>query len=534
MWLLTAFPLFVNAQIRMGIRVADLGDGTYENPVLAADYSDPDVIRVGNTFYMIASSFHVSPGLPILQSVDLVNWELIGHALPRQVPEERFSSVQHGGGVWAPALRHHRDEFYLYYPDPDAGIYLMKAQDIRGPWSSPLLVVAGKGLIDPCPLWDEDGKAYLVHAYAGSRAGIKSILVVKQMDPSGERVLDEGQIVYDGHELDPTVEGPKFYKRNGYYYIFAPAGGVATGWQIVLRSREVYGPYERKVVMHQGSSSINGPHQGAWVTTTSGEDWFLHFQDKGPYGRVVHLQPLKWLNDWPLIGVDEQKNGIGIPVTKYLKPAVRSSERKRNAPPDSDEFDRLSLGLQWQWQANPQATWAFLNKSSGFLRLYSVKQMDAAVNLWDHPALLLQKFPAEKFTVTTKLQFYPHSMLEDEIAGLTIFGLDYAYVGIKKGNGGTQLFYVQCENADKGNAEKVSLLTSVPTKAPVYLRVKVEKGGYCIFSYSLDGKVFSEVPGVFKARQGKWVGAKVGLFHLRSATTNDSGYADIDWFRFEQ
>ena len=302
--------------------VADNGDGTYKNPIINADYSDPDAIRVGDDYYMVSSSFTHIPGLPILHSKDLVNWKIIGHALKKQPPFDVYDKVQHGAGVWAPSIRYHNNEFYIYYPDPDFGIYLVKAKNIIGPWSEPLLIEAGKGLIDPCPFWDDNGKTYLVHAYAGSRAGIKSIIVVKEMNKEGTKIIGDGVMVYDGHEKDPTIEGPKFYKRNGYYYIFAPAGGVSTGWQTILRSKNIYGPYERKVVMDQGTTSINGPHQGAWVTTQTGEDWFLHFQDKEAYGRVVHLQPMKWINDWPVIGVDKDGDGKGEPVLNYKKPNV--------------------------------------------------------------------------------------------------------------------------------------------------------------------------------------------------------------------
>ena len=226
----------------------DNGDGTYKNPIIHADYSDPDAIRVGDDYYLISSSFNNTPGLPILHSKDLVNWSIIGHALQQQPPFETFSKVQHGNGVWAPSIRYHNKEFYIYYPDPDFGIYLTKAKNILGPWTDPVLVEAGKGLIDPCPLWDENaspnagggrGKNYLVHALAGSRAGFKSVIIVKELNAAADKVISDGVLVYDGHELDATIEGPKIYKRNGYYYIFAPAGGVGTGWQTILRSKNI-------------------------------------------------------------------------------------------------------------------------------------------------------------------------------------------------------------------------------------------------------------------------------------------------------
>lgn len=511
--------------------VADLGNGKYKNPVIDADYSDPDAIRVGDKFYMIASSFDAVPGIPILESTDLVNWQLIGHALRRQVPVAHFSKTQHGNGVWAPAIRYHNQHFYIYYPDPDFGIYVIKAKNIYGPWTAPVLVEAGKGLIDPCPLWDEDGKVYLAHAYAGSRAGIKSIIVIKQLNAAGDKTIDEGKIVFDGHEQDPTLEGPKLYKRNGYYYIFAPAGGVATGWQLVLRSKNIYGPYERKVVMDQGKSPINGPHQGAWVTTLSGEDWFLHFQDKGAYGRVVHLQPMVWRGNWPVIGIDKDGDGIGEPVLIYQKPHTKSSQIA--TPAESDEFNGMTLGLQWQWQANPMATWYFLNPSKGSLRLYTVKVPDSSNNLWDVPNILLQKFPTEQFTATTKLTFAGNPKLENEKIGLTVFGLSYASLAIQSKKDGLHLVYATCKNADKGNEEKEQVLTKL-TSTTVYLRVSVKLGAKCQFAYSTNGIDFTSVNEIFDAAPGKWIGAKLGLFAIRDQQTNDSGYADFDWFRIEK
>jgi beta-xylosidase len=511
--------------------VADNGDGTYKNPVIDADYSDPDVIRVGEDYYLTASSFDAVPGLPILHSRDLVNWTIIGHALERQPPFAHYAAAQHGNGVWAPAIRYHNGEYYIYYPDPDFGIYVTRARRPEGPWSAPVVVEAGRGLIDPCPLWDDDGKAYLVHAYAGSRAGIKSILVVKELNAEGTAVTTEGRLVYDGHATDPTVEGPKFYKRNGYYYIFAPAGGVSTGWQLALRSRNVYGPYERKIVMDQGGSPINGPHQGAWVTTPSGEDWFLHFQDKGAYGRVVHLQPMKWVRDWPVIGRDPDGDGKGEPVVGHRKPASGRTHPIAT-PQESDEFDSLRLGLQWQWQANPQAYWSFLNPAAGRLFLFSVRVPDTARNLWDVPNLLLQKFPAEAFTATAKLKLVPNPKLDEERAGLVVMGMSYGYLAVESRSGVLRLVWAFCEKADKGNSEKDSVIATLPTSGgEIQLRVTVGAGAGYRFSFSLDGNQFINAGPQLTAAPGRWIGAKVGLFCTRATETNDAGHAEVDWFR---
>jgi beta-xylosidase len=511
--------------------VSDLGNGQYKNPVLHADYSDPDAIRVGEDYYMVSSSFEAIPGLPVLHSKDLVNWSHIGFALNRQPPYEHFSIPRHGEGVWAPSLRYRNGEFYLYYPDPDFGIYLVKAKNPAGPWSMPLLVEGGKGLIDPCPLWDDNGQAYLVHAFAGSRAGIKSIIVVKKMNAEGTKTIDAGVIVYDGHDLDPTIEGPKFYKRNGYYYIFAPAGGVSTGWQLVLRSKNIYGPYERKVVMDQGGTSINGPHQGAWVTTQTGEDWFIHFQDKEAFGRVVHLQPMKWKGDWPVIGMDKDGDGKGEPVLVYKKPAVGKTYPVQT-PPDSDEFDGTNLGRQWQWMANPKAHWMYMNPTTGSLRLYSEKGSDSARNLWEVPNVLLQKFPADRFMVTTKLTFRPNPKLEGEEAGLVIMGLSYIGLSVKSKKDGIYLLYNICKDAGRGAGETEKEVIKL-ANGTVYLRVRVGEGGVSQFSYSENGSSFTDAGDTFTAEVGKWIGAKVGLFCTRESSTNDAGWVDVDWFRVQ-
>ncbi|WP_071594915.1 glycoside hydrolase family 43 protein [Pontibacter roseus] len=509
--------------------VADQGNGTYKNPILFADYSDPDVVQVGEDYYMTSSSFNAIPGLQILHSKDLVNWTLIGYALDRNQPYDHFAKPQHGNGVWAPSIRHHNGEFYIYWGDPDFGIYMVKTKNPAGPWEQPVLVKEGKGLIDSCPFWDEDGNAYLVHGWAGSRAGIKSILTLNKMSPDGTKVLDEGVMVFDGHDNHPTVEGPKFHKRNGYYYIFAPAGGVATGWQLVLRSKNVYGPYEEKIVMDQGNTPVNGPHQGAWVETTTGEDWFIHFQDIEAYGRVVHLNPMKWVNDWPVIGEAKDGDGKGQPVLTYQKPNVGKTYPVAT-PKESDEFDGNGLGLQWQWHANPKSTWAFATGTKGQLRLFTEQLPQDYKNLWDVPNLLLQKFPAETFTATTKLKFTPNPKLQNERAGLVVMGEDYAYVSLISKPGGLYLTYNTVARADKGTPEKEEVLGKLNGNE-VYFQVKVGKDAKCQFSYSEDGTNFKPVGSTFTAVPGRWIGAKVGLFATRPDKTNDAGFADVDWFR---
>lgn len=506
---------------------SDQGDGTYINPILHLDYSDPDVVRVGSDFYMTASSFNCVPGLPILHSKDLVNWELINYALPKQYPEEVFSSPQHFKGVWAPCIRYHQGTFYIYYGDPDFGIYVLTSTDPAGTWSKPKLVVEGKGLIDPSPIWDDDGNVYLVHAWAASRVRVNSLLTLRRLDATGTRALDDGRHVFDGHLDHTTVEGPKFYKRNGYYYIFAPAGGVATGWQLILRSKNIYGPYEEKVVLEQGSTGINGPHQGGWVDTPTGQDWFVHFQDKEAYGRIVHLQPVQWVGDWPLMGKDLDGNGVGEPVSRHSKPDVGQSYPIRHLAA-SDDFSGSDFGKQWQWHANPHVVWSAKLPGTDYLRLFAMPRPADFVNHWSTPHLLLQKFPGPSFTATTELTLHPTDT--GQAAGLIIMGRDYTSLQLERIGGGYALIHQSCTDADKGGAERE--VSRVPVQeSTVQLRVQVAApDATCQFQYSTDGTTFRDIGPSFAARPGGWIGTKVGLYSTKSTDSGRGGFGEFAWF----
>ncbi len=503
----------------------DNGDGTFTNPVLYADYSDPDVCAVGEDYYLTASSFNCVPGLPILHSRDLVNWTIIGHALPELQPHDVFDSPAHGKGVWAPAIRHHEGCFYIYWGDPDRGIFMVKAQRPEGPWQEPVCVIAGRGMIDPCPLWDDDGRCYLVNAWAGSRAGFNSVLSMRELSADGTRAISQPRIVFDGGQENHTTEGPKLYRHDGYYWIMCPAGGVAMGWQLAMRSRSVYGPYEWHRVMWQGTTDINGPHQGGWVRTPQGEDWFLHFNDKGAYGRVVYLQPVDWSSGWPVMG------NKGTPYASFRKPKTTAAAIAN--PVESDEFDG-GMGLQWQWHANYNQLWG-QPTAYGCYRLYTILQEG---NLWQTPNLLLQKATAPRFTATAKVCF---AAKEDaQWGGLVMMGLDYTVLAVCRDGDHFVLQQRTCIDAEVGGAEQIELLATLkPSRcdtipyAPanyldIYLRISVADG-QCRFAYSADGRRFSDVGKAFVMKQGKWIGAKFGFVAACPQLKTSRGWLDVDW-----
>lgn len=532
-------PLFVNAQYRSEVWCPDNGNGTYVNPVINADYSDPDACAVGEDYYLTASSFNCIPGLPILHSKDLVNWEIIGHALETQYPVEVYDSPSHGNGVWAPSIRYHNGEFYIYWGDPDYGIMMVKTKDPAGKWEEPVCVIPGKGMIDSTPLWDDDGRCYLTYAYANSRTRFASVIVVRELSADGTSAIGNPVIVFDGNGTEcRTSEGPKIYKRDGWYWIMFPAGGVPTGFQVAMRSKNIYGPYESKIVMAQGKSNINGPHQGAWVHTAFGEDWFLHFQDKGCYGRVVHLQPVTWKDNWPVIGTDKDGDYCGEPVVKYRKPKTSKAWPIQN-PVESDEFNQPVIGKQWQWHANYDQKFG-MPTAFGTFRVYTHKLSDNFINLWEVPNLLLQKTPADKFTATAKIRFTAKD--QNQFGGVIMMGLDYSALVVKRVGDEFQLQRITCKDADKGRAETVDVIATLKPTAvdtidyqpgiheDIYLRMMVDNGK-CRFAYSLDGKKYKNAGVEFAMREGKWIGAKMGFVAAEPAGKANRGWLDADWFR---
>lgn len=544
----------------------------YRNPIIFADYSDPDVIRVGDTYFLTASSFNYTPGLPILTSKDLVNWRLVNYAL-KNIKEEHYCIPRHSEGVWAPSIRFHDGMFYIYYGMPDEGYYVVRTKDPLGVWEDPVCILEGKGLIDPCPFWDEDGRAYIIHGYAKSRIGFKSILGIFEMSSDGLKAISEDHFIFNGNDpKNPavTIEGPKVYKRDGYYYIWAPAGGVKDGYQVVLRSKDIHGPYEIKEVMHTGNTVINGPHQGGLVDTVNGDEWFIHFQDRGLYGRICHLQPVCWKNGWPIVGVNPDENDCGEPVFEYEKPDVCG----KSGLESSDYFENGRYGLQWQWLGNHEKSFynaldatndTYTNKTDAYscdkhgLRLFALNPSgDEKPIIWRSANVLTQKLIYPVFE--TEIRMDASGLKSGDRAGVCMTGGQYITAYVEKSADNTYCLKIaESEGSDSDKKETIisesdlaETAKSITWKLEFSLDEKADSKNlyfqnvhkpltgknpslkiYISFgNEKVNARKWHDLGVCYTPSDHTWVGAKLGIYAISKNTDNKNpGYADFKYVK---
>lgn len=487
----------------------------YTNPILFQDFSDPDVIRKGDTFYMIASSFNHTPGIPVLKSKNLVNWKAIGYVFDT-LPMERFKDVYHGEGAWAPSLRFHDGLFYACIPFPDEGIYVSSCTDIeKGDWTKPWCLIEGKGLEDPCPIW-LDGKCYVVLAFAKSRAGFNSCLGLYEVTPDLKKSISKTYtIIYDGHHMNPTIEGPKFNTRNGWIYIMAPAGSVKTGWQVCLRSKNIYGPYESKIVLMQNDSPINGPHQGALIDLKNDEWAFIHFQDMKCYGRIVHLEPVQWINDWPICGRVGDELLAGSPVLKHEFLVNKKSSFKLAT---SDHFNKNKLDFMWQTPANKQEGWYKFSDGLVLNCYYHSEKASLALNLTPNLFLTKLSFPSFKTTALCELQLKNDG---DEV-GLCYMGNIYYYICIRRIGGKNHL---QVRSGGFNQREDVVRFDCLYENKEIEFTLKFVYPG--VYQLGFNRTLFKEK---YQALPGRWIGGKIGLY-ARGTSSNSEGYARFKYYK---
>lgn len=489
---------------------SDNGDGTYTNPVIFGDFPDPDVIRVGDVYYMVSTTMYIFPGATILKSYDLVNWEYCCNPLERIEASDGYNlengQNRYSRGQWATALQYHNGKFYLLFTTLDEGGYLLTTTDIEGEWEKKKL---NDGFYDCGLLFDND-KIYVVY-------GINQLRIAE---------LDEDFNKIPGSDKDVVkwsfregLEGSRLYKIGEYYYIYSTYGGWPA-FQTVFRSKDIYGPYEEKKLIDDDNI-----HQGALVETQTGEWWTMLFYDKGAYGRFPNLQPVKWVDGWPEIG----ENGKG--VTTYRKPDV-GREYPIKSLPTNDNFRHYKLGLQWGWNHNADRSKWSLTEHAGYLRLYTANVTDSL-----HKA---------KNTLTQRILGYPqdleHSygtvrmeigeMQEGDVAGLAVFQDPYAFIGVKVIDGQKRLVYTTAPVVS--SAAKSEQIGEVVTEQVIYLRAIANYNtSRASFYYSLDNKTYTKFGDNLNMKYDLTVftGNKFAIFNY--ATVQTGGYVDVDWFSTE-
>jgi len=485
---------------------SDNGDGTYTNPLIAADFPDPDVVLVDDTYYMVSTTMFVFPGVTILKSKDLVNWEYCSNAVPRFDFSKCYDldgCSRYAHGQWATSLKYNKGKFYLLFITLDEGGFLCTSAKAEGPWEIRKLP---KGFYDPGLFFDEDGKIYVAHGYSKIHiTELDNNFVAKTKD----------SLVYVG-DIRKGLEGTHVYKIDGYYYLYGTYGGL-DGIQVALRSKNIYGPYEQKVVLQDTTPGVTfGIHQGALIKTPAGEWWTVLFVDSGPFGRFPSLQPVTWVDGWPMVGAD------GRGVVTHKKPAS-GKPYPTTTLPTSDEFSDPVLGMQWGWNHNPDPEHWSLSKRKGFLRLTTNK---VTANFREARNTLTQRPFAnydQSVPTTATTQIDVSHMKEGDLAGLAIFQDPYAFIAVKQKKNVRKIMMVN-------NGKEID---SVSVNASsIYLRtVASNSDKNARFEYSIDGKKFITIGDELKMKFNLTVftGNKFCLFNY--ATKESGGYVDFDWFR---
>ncbi|WP_407947754.1 glycoside hydrolase family 43 protein [Pontiella desulfatans] len=550
-FLTIAVGFLICAQAQQTGSWGDQGDGTYRNPVLNADYPDVDVERVGDTYFMISSKQHMSPGMVILESKDMVNWTTIGHVWDRLswAPEYNWNEMRgYRFGVWAGDLAYHDGTWYCYQIDSRHGLYMSSATDIRGPWTQPIQMLTNEKIFDdPVVFWDEkEHQAYLLCNTAkkqkrpeNTTPGSENRLYKMSWD--GREIQDSGKVIYTG----PGAEAAKIYNINDTWYIFmaewfvgdkeTPLGRPSKKndrKQLVLRSQtdSIYGPYEKKVVFERGNGFERSCSQGALMQAPDGSWWYMHqlIQNIGnPFqGRPQCLQPVKWVDGWPMIGKDIDGDGIGEPVRSHEKPI---NGFPVTAPPTDDEFNPGRLGVQWEWNHNPRDSHWTLAERPGWLRLKADRPVAPVKNYRIHGQLFWRAFNTVSqrimgtSTGSAVARFDLSGMKAGQRAGFVRFGGIFHLLGVHvEENDTRRLFFMDMNGKElRGDAIHGNDL---------FIRT-TNKGDRAAFEFSTDGERFTRFGPEFTIAFGFWSGDRLGFFCWNESGEN--GHVDIDYFHYD-
>lgn len=529
----------------------DLGNGSFRNPVIPADYSDPDIIRVGDDYYGIASTFCFSPGMIIIHSKDLVNWKIIGHVVDDISflnPELNWDQMKgYYNGIWAGSLRYHDGLFYCHFTTPRGGWFVATTSDIRGKWEvSPMKdskgqELRGRGWDDNCPLWDDDGQAYIIasnfghywfpHLYKMSSDGVT--LLDGLIDPDCDKSKNIGLI--GGYVTKPkrTAEASKLYKWNGMYYFYfsevRQIHGNSVRVPMMLRSKNIYGPYEEKILMHSQGKSVDGePNQGTIIDTPDGKWYFVTQHGTGNFdGRVLSVIPVTWKDGWPLIGVDTDNDGVGEMVWEANKPVQGQSKCETQT---SDDFSGSCLAPQWEWNHQPRADKWSLSARKGFIRQEAFSQLRQG-DFFSTGNVLSQRYIRwKKGYAIVRMDI--EGMTEGQVAGLTIFngGRDYSFLAIEMKDG-VKHWKWQKKQANEKEITNLSGKMIPKGVKRIWLRTEISFEGQATYAWSLNGRSFFSFGSEFQLAWGNYRGCRIGLFTYNN--NQENGFVDFTDFQYK-
>jgi len=495
-------------------RWGDQRNGTYLNPVLPADYSDLDCIRVGSDYYAISSTFQFSPGMVVLHSRDLVNWTILGHVISdlNQIgPDLDWSKMnRYGRGVWAGSLRYHAHRFWVYFGTPDEGYFMTTAADPAGPWEPLHPVLAQRGWDDCCPFWDDDGQGYLVGTCF--RAGYKTFLFRLTGD-GREVVFNTGRVITEGRGR----EANKLYKFGGiYYHLFSEQQPGQGRYVMMQRSPNLFGPYSETKQLNQADRPDREPNQGGIVQTEQGQWYFFTHHGTGAWeGRCASLLPVTWIGGWPIIG-SLGPDGIGQMVWSGPMPV---SGPARVSPQADDEFSEPRLAPQWEWNYQPRPDHWSLTERPGFLRLHAFPPLRADDLLAAGDTLTQRSMRTAQNVVTIALDL--GGMADGQVAGLCHFSADDGTCGVRQTGAVRTLEFTHHRDRIPGPAL---------AGARVWLRSEWGLDGRSQFFYSTDGINFQPFGRPYPLSWGHYRGDRIGIYSYNDRA--DAGYVDVDWFHY--
>lgn len=497
----------------------DQGDGTYKNPIIWADYSNPFLLQHDGDFYMVAATRFM--GMPILHSKDLINWRLLGRVYAHLDWDDKYNHPgQAYGAGWAPSIAHQDGTFWVYCASTD-GIFMTSAVDPAGPWEPPVLIHRGSDWSASYPFWDDDGNTYLFHSGAGA-----SPLVLHRMSADGKHLLDDG-VVLEG--TLPKTRDPLLVKRNGYYVLFATGSRrsrFGTGSVVdAYRSKSIYGPYEHRVILDVGGVG-DSPGGAGWAEFPTGHFWFLHHVGIQRHGHLPILELGGWEGDWPWIGYGSMEGGPGWLVWSHAEPNV-SPRQPVTVPASSDEFAAPELGLQWLWNHNPDASkWSVIERP-GYLRLRAsmLDRGEQGLLPFAEDAVifarntLAQPIMGKRCTATTVMDVT--GMADGQRAGLCLLNRDYAWIGAVQGNGRRTIKAYRNETTVEGHEL---------AQNSIWLQAVCDDGVGSL-SYSLDGSIYVSLGESLRCQVQSSEMHKLALFTYNVHA--ERGHVDFDWFHLQ-